>query len=131
MEKNLSKEDILYLYLNQIYFGQGAYGVEQASQVYYRKPVSKLTLSEMAILAGLPQAPTNYSPTRNPLRAKERQTYVLRRMADVGYVSHEEAEAAIKEPVKVYVRENYEEYAPYFLETVRQSLVAQLGRKWF
>lgn len=127
MEKNLSKEDILFLYLNQIYFGQGAYGVEQAAQVYYRKPASKLTLSEMAILAGLPQAPSRYSPTKNPLRAKERQVYVLRRMADVGFVSKEESEAAIKEPVKVYVRENYEEFAPFYLETVRQILVSQLG----
>lgn len=127
MEKNLSKQDILFLYLNQIYFGQGAYGVEQAAQTYYRKTVSELTLSEMAVLAGLPQAPTTYSPSRNPLRAKERQTYVLRRMADVGYISKEESENAIKEPVKVYVRENYEEFAPFFLETVRQLLVAQLG----
>ena len=87
MEKNLSKQDILFLYLNQIYFGQGAYGVEQAAQTYYRKTVSDLTLSEMAVLAGLPQAPTTYSPSRNPLRAKERQTYVLRRMADVGFIS--------------------------------------------
>lgn len=127
MEKNLSKEDILYLYLNQIYFGQGAYGVEQAAQVYYRKTVSELTLPEMAILAGLPQAPSGYSPVRNPLRAKERQAYVLRRMADVGYITKEEAETAVQEPVKVYVRENYEEYAPFYLETVRQLLVAQLG----
>ncbi len=127
MEKNLSKEDILYLYLNQIYFGQGAYGIEQAAQTYYRKPVSKLTLPEMAILAGLPQAPSGYSPVRNPLRAKERQIYVLRRMADVGFITKEQAEAAIKEPIKVYVRENYEEYAPFYLETVRQLLVAQLG----
>jgi penicillin-binding protein 1A len=127
MERHLSKEDILFLYLNQIYFGQGAYGVELASQTYYRKPVSKLTLPEMAILAGLPQAPSRYSPVSNPLRAKERQMYVLRRMADVGFISHEEAEAAIKEPVKVYVRENYEDFAPFFLETVRQILVSQLG----
>ncbi|MDG0815072.1 penicillin-binding protein 1A [Bdellovibrio svalbardensis] len=127
MEKNLSKQDILFLYLNQIYFGQGAYGVEQAAQTYYRKPVSKLTLSEMAILAGLPQAPSGYSPVRNPLRAKERQMYVLHRMADVGFITKEEADKAGKEPVKVYVRENYEEYAPFFLETVRQLLVAQLG----
>lgn len=127
MEKNLSKEDILFLYLNQIYFGQGAYGVEQAAQTYYRKPVSQLTLPEMAILAGLPQAPSRYSPVSNPLRAKERQIYVLRRMAEVGYVSKDEAESAIKEPVKVYVRENYEEYAPFYLEAVRQLLVTQLG----
>lgn len=127
MEKNLSKEEILYLYLNQIYFGQGAYGVEQAAQTYYRKTVSQLTLPEMAILAGLPQAPTAYSPVRNPLRAKERQAYVLRRMADVKFITKEESEIAIKEPVKVYVRENFEEYAPFFLETVRQLLVSQLG----
>ncbi len=127
MEKNLSKQDILFLYLNQIYFGQGAYGVEQAAQTYYRKPVSKLTLSEMAILAGLPQAPSGYSPVRNPLRAKERQMYVLHRMADVGFITKEEADKAGKEPVKVYVRENYEEFAPFFLETVRQLLVTQLG----
>ncbi|WP_413559069.1 penicillin-binding protein 1A [Bdellovibrio sp. HCB209] len=127
MEKNLKKEDILFLYLNQIYFGEGAYGVEQAAQAYYRKPVAKLTLSEMAILAGLPQAPSAYSPVRNPTRAKERQVYVLRRMADVGFITKEQAEKAIQEPVKVYVRENYEEYAPFFLETIRQMLVAQLG----
>lgn len=127
MEKNLSKNDIMYLYLNQIYFGQGAYGVEQAAQVYYRKTVAELTLPEMAILAGLPQAPSRYSPIRNPLRAKERQIYVLRRMADVGFVSKEEAETAIQENVKVYVRETYEEHAPFFMETVRQLLVAQLG----
>lgn len=129
MEKNLSKEDILYLYLNQIYFGQGAYGVEQASQTYYHKTVSELTLPEMAILAGLPQAPSKYSPVTNPLRAKERQSYVLHRMGEVGFIPKDVAAEAVKEPVKVYVRENYEEFAPYFLETVRQMLVAQLGEE--
>lgn len=127
MEKNLSKEDILYLYLNQIYFGQGAYGVEAAAQSYFKKSVKNLDLSEVTILAGLPQAPSRYSPISNPLRAKERQIYVLRRMADVGFISKEQAEATIEKPVKVYVREDYEEYAPYFLETVRQILVQQLG----
>ncbi|MGZ3775988.1 MAG: transglycosylase domain-containing protein, partial [Bdellovibrio sp.] len=127
MEKNLKKEDILFLYLNQIYFGQGAYGVEQAAQTYYRKTVSQLTLSEMAILAGLPKAPTAYSPVRNPSRAKERQVYVLHRMAEVGFIPKADAEKAIKEPVKVFIRENFEEYAPFYLETVRQLLVSQLG----
>ncbi len=129
MEENLKKEDILYLYLNQIYFGQGAYGVEAAAQTYFHKTVEKLILPEMAILAGLPQAPTRYSPLTNPLRAKERQTYVLHRMADVGFISKAEADEAVKQPVKVYVRENYEQYAPFFLETVRQQLVAQLGEE--
>lgn len=127
MEENLSKEDILYLYLNQIYFGQSAYGVEIAAQTYFRKPVSKLTLAEMAILAGLPQAPSRYSPIVNPQKAKERQTYVLHRMAEVGFIDKEVAEKAIKEPVIVYVKEKYEEYAPYYLETVRQLLNNQLG----
>lgn len=129
MEKNLSKEDILFLYLNQIYFGQGAYGVEQAAQTYFHKTVSDLNLAEMAILAGLPQAPSKYSPVSNPTRAKERQVYVLHRMGEVGFVAKTKAEAATQEPVKVYVRENYEEFAPYFLETVRQILVAQLGEE--
>lgn len=129
MEENLKKEEILYLYLNQIYFGQGSYGVEAASQTYYHKKVENLTLPEMAILAGLPQAPSRYSPVTNPLRAKERQTYVLNRMAEVGFITKAEAEEAIRQPVKVYVRENYEQYAPFFLETVRQQLVAQLGEE--
>lgn len=127
MEKNLSKEDILFLYLNQIYFGQGAYGVEQAAQTYYKKTIKQLSLSEMAVLAGLPQAPTRYSPVRNPLRAKERQAYVLRRMAEVGFITKEVAETTVQQPVKVFVRETYEDFAPFYLETVRQLLVKQLG----
>ena len=127
MEKNLSKEEILFLYLNQIYFGHGAYGIEQAAQTYFQKPAKKLAVEEMAILAGLPQAPSRYSPVSNPKRSKERQVYVLRRMADVGFISKEEAETAIKKPVRVHVRVNYEEFAPFYLETVRQLLVAKLG----
>ncbi|MBX2995448.1 MAG: PBP1A family penicillin-binding protein [Bdellovibrionaceae bacterium] len=127
MEEKLSKEEILYLYLNQIYFGQSAYGVEVAAETYFRKPAAKLTLGEMAILAGLPKAPSAYSPIRNPVRAKERQVYVLNRMADVGYVTKEAAQKAAMEPIKIFVREKYEEFAPYFLETVRQMMVVQLG----
>lgn len=129
IEANLKKEEILYLYLNQIYFGQGAYGIEMASQNYYRKSVGQLTLPEMAILAGLPQAPSRYSPVINPKRAKERQTYVLRRMADVGFISKKESEEAIKQPVKVYLREDYEKLVPYYLETVRQLLFEKVGEK--
>lgn len=127
MEENLSKEEILYLYLNQIYFGQSAYGIEMAAQTYFRKTADKLTLAEMAILAGLPKAPSAYSPVKNPTRAKERQVYVLNRMAEVGFISKDQAQKSILEPVKVYLRENYQEYGPYFLEIVRQMLSAQLG----
>ncbi len=129
MEKNLSKEEILYLYLNQIYFGQGAYGIEMAAQTYFKKPAKQLTLPEAAMLAGLPKAPSDFSPVKNPSRSKERQIYVLHRMADVNYIKKEEAESAVKEPLKVYLREDYEVMAPFYLETVRQLLVKQLGEE--
>ncbi len=127
MEAHLTKEEILWLYFNQIYLGQGAYGVEVASQVYFRKPVKEITVPEAALLAGLPQAPSRYSPISNPSAAKERQIYVLNRMADEGYITRDEAQAFINEPLKVYLRQNYREMAPYFLESLRQLLVAQLG----
>lgn len=127
MEANLSKEDILYLYLNQIYLGQGAYGVEAAAQVYFRKPAKELTVPEAALLAGLPQAPSRYSPITNPLRAKERQRYVLARMEEENYITDEEEKQYAEEPVKVFVWKNYKEIAPFYLETIRQLLVAKLG----
>lgn len=129
MERNLKKEEILYLYLNQIYFGHGAYGVQNASQTYFRKPVEEITVEEAAILAGLPQAPSRYSPVSNPQRAKERQRYVLKRMASIGAISKDEAEKAAESPVTVYVREKFQEVAPFYLETVRQILVDKLGEK--
>ena len=129
MEEFLSKEDILYLYLNQIFFGQNAYGVEVAAETYFRKPLEKLALSEMAILAGLPKAPSAYSPIRNPVRAKERQVYVLNRMAEVGFITKDQAKNAAAQPVKVYLREDYKDFAPHFLETVRVMLVSQLGEE--
>lgn len=127
MEENLSKEDILYLYLNQIYFGQSAYGVEMAAQSYFRKPAKKLTVPEAAILAGLPKAPSDFSPTRNPVRAKERQIYVLKRMAENKFITHEQAEEFIKTPLTVYLPEEYDQKAPFYMETIRQLLVQQLG----
>lgn len=129
MEENLKKEEILFLYLNQIYFGQGSYGIGVAAETYFRKPVEKLTIPEAAILAGLPQAPSRYSPVRNPKRAKERQLYVIRRMKDVGYIDANTAEVSAKEPVKVFVKEKYEDMAPFFLETVRLVLVKMLGEE--
>lgn len=127
LESNLSKEDILFLYLNQIYFGNSAYGIENAAQTYFHKSTEQMTLAEMAILAGLPKAPSEYSPVINPSRAKERQVYVLKRMASVGFISQEEADTAAKEPLKVYVKEDYEAVAPFYLETIRQLLVEKLG----
>lgn len=127
MEANLTKEEILYLYLNQIYLGHGAWGVELASRTYFKKSVDKLDLKEAAILAGLPQAPSRYSPVINPAKAKERQIYVLGRMKDVGFITKEEAEKAIKEDIKVYTRENLASIAPYFVETIRLQLIQDFG----
>lgn len=129
LEDNLKKEEILYLYLNQINFGHGCYGIENASQTYFKKTVSELTVAESAILAGLPQAPSRYSPVLNPQKAKERQRYVLGRMATVGFISQEEADKAVNQPVKVYVRDDFEDVAPYYQETIRQILFQQLGEE--
>ncbi len=127
MEKNLSKDDILFLYLNQIYFGQGAYGVEMASQTYFHKSIEKITVAEAAVLAGLPKAPSAYSPLVNPKRAKERQIYVLKRMSEVGYIDNQTTEKSIQQPLTVYVKEKYETVAPFYLETLRQLLIKKLG----
>ena len=129
MEENLSKDEILYLYLNQIFFGQGAYGIENAAQTYFKKSVSQLSIAEAALLAGLPQAPSKYSPTKNPTRAKERQRYVLTRMGDVGFIPKEVALKSIDEPIKLYLRENFVDVAPFYVETVRQILVQQLSEE--
>jgi len=126
MEKSLSKEDILFLYLNQIYLGQSSYGIGVAAETYFRKPVEKISLGEAAMLAGLPQAPSRYSPVLNPKRAKERQRYVLRQMVEKNFITASQAEAAMKAPVKVFIKEKYEEIAPFYLETVRQMLVKKL-----
>lgn len=127
MERNLKKEDILYLYLNQIYLGQGAHGIEAAAQIYFRKSAHDLTVPESALLAGLPQAPSRYSPITNPHRAKDRQRYVINRMKEEGYIQEAEAKKFAEEPVKVYVWKNYKEMAPFYLETIRQLLVSKLG----
>lgn len=129
MEKDLSKDDIMYLYLNEIYFGQGAHGIEMAAQVYFKKHAKDLDIHEAAILAGLPKAPTAFSPVTNPERAKIRQKYVLSRMRDDGYITKkQELENADKE-LKVFFKEDYKDFAPFFLETVRLQLVKELGEE--
>lgn len=129
MEKDLTKEEILYLYLNQIYFGQGAYGIEMASQVYFKKPAAELEIHEAAILAGLPKAPSSFSPVRNPQRAKIRQLYVLSRMRDENFITEEQREESAKMPLRVNFMSDYKEVAPYFLETVRLLLISELGEE--
>ncbi len=127
MESHLSKEDILYLYLNQIFLGQNAYGVAVASDLYFGKPLKEITLPEAAILAALPKAPSDLSPIRHPQRAKERQHYVLKRLVEEKIISNEEAEKAFATPIKIYMKSNYWELAPHYLIAVRQMLYAKLG----
>lgn len=127
MESNLTKEEIIWLYLNQIYLGQGAYGVTAATQTYFRKPLKDITIAEAALLAGLPQAPSRYSPINNPKAAKNRQRYVLSRMASERYISEDIANEEAERPLHIYVRQDYKELTPFFLETVRQLLIKHLG----
>lgn len=129
MEKDLSKEDIMYLYLNQIYFGQGAHGIEMAAQVYFKKPAKDLDIHEAAILAGLPKAPSAFSPVTNPERAKIRQKYVLSRMRADGYITDEQEKENADKDLKVYFKEDYKDVAPFFLEAVRLQLVKELGEE--
>ena len=101
LEHMLSKEDILYIYLNEIYLGEGAYGVEAAARTYFGKKASQLTLAEITILAGLPQSPSNYSPFRQPEAARTRQRYVLNRMAEDGIINDEAARAAFEQGLQL------------------------------
>jgi penicillin-binding protein 1A len=127
LEENLSKDEILYLYLNQIYFGSGAHGVAAAAETYFRKPLDKITLAEMAIIAGLPQRPSAYSPIENPKLAKGRQREVLNALVATGKISQAEADKAYEEPITVYLSKEYRDVAPFAVETIRQMLVAKLG----
>jgi len=128
IEKYLSKEEILYLYLNQIYLGNNAYGVEAAAQTYFGKSVEELNLAECAMLAGLPQAPSRYSPHKHPDRARERQTYVLNRMTEDGYIAAQQAKQALATPVKIKGRaEKNLGKAPYFAEHIRRYLEEKYG----
>lgn len=128
--KSFSKDEILFLYLNQIFLGHGAYGVEAASQNYFGKSITDLDVAECAILAGLPQAPSKYSPFRYPDKAKQRQIYVLNRMATEGYITEAKAADAIKLPLGIKPKKNwYIEEAPFYTEYIRQYVEAKYGQK--
>lgn len=130
IEKRLSKEEILYLYLNQIYFGHGAYGIEAAAQHYFGKGTRSLTLSEATLLAGLPKAPSRYSPILHPDRAKRRQGYVLRQMVKENYITEDEAAEAFEEPLRLKAKppKAYRE-APYLIEHIRSYLESRYGEE--
>ncbi len=130
LERQLTKDEILYLYLNLIYLGNGAYGVGAAAQEYFGKDVGDLDLAEAALLAGLPQAPSRYSPIRHWDKAKYRQRYVLERMAREKYVTWEASEQALQEEIQLTHRDaTAPTYvaAPYFVEHVRRLLEERYG----
>lgn len=130
IENTLSKEEILALYLNKIFLGQRAYGVGAAAEVYYGKKLEDLTLAQMAMIAGLPKAPSTTNPITSPERAQNRRNYVLKRMLDVGYISQVEYEEALQEEVSArYHGREIEVYAPYVAEMVRTYLVAEYGEE--
>jgi penicillin-binding protein 1A len=128
MELVLTKEQILELYLNQIYFGQGAYGVATAAQTYFGKELSDLTIGESAFLAGLPKSPNHYSPFKGYDRAKKRQEHVLARMEEAKFLTAAEREEAAAEILN-FRRPGVEQAAPYFVEYIRQMLVAKYGEE--
>ncbi|MEW6325775.1 MAG: PBP1A family penicillin-binding protein, partial [Nitrospirota bacterium] len=127
IERLLTKEQILELYLNQIYFGQGVYGVQAAALTYFGKEVDALNLAEAAFLASLPKAPSDYSPYRHPDRAKQRQGVVLRRMVEAGFIDEAQLREAYQQDLYFERPAAAEEIAPYFVETIRQHLRAQYG----
>jgi penicillin-binding protein 1A len=131
IEKELSKEQILTIYLNQIYLGHGAYGVQAAAETYFGKNVGDLTLAEAALLAGLPKAPTRFSPFADYARARARQAYALDRMVELGFAKSDEAEAAKKEPLTLISKEAplRRIAAPYFVEHVRKYVQQKYGGK--
>src|SRR5690349_15165242 len=130
IEKRYTKEEIFTFYANQIYFGHGAYGVEAASQLYFRKPAKQLNLEEAATIAGIIQGNVRQSPFVNPEATKRRRNYALERMAVNGFITRDAAEVAKAKPVQVAGEPNGDgSPAPYFLEEVRKYLEAKYGAK--
>jgi penicillin-binding protein 1A len=132
LEHLLSKDQILEIYMNQIFLGNRAYGFAAASEAYFGKPMKDLSIAEAAMLAGLPQAPSANNPINNPRRARTRQQYIIDRMAENGFITWEQAEVAKKEELKV--RSGLPVmtvHAEYIAETVRQLVFAQYGEETY
>jgi penicillin-binding protein 1A len=126
IEKNLSKDQILEVYMNQIYLGQRAYGFSSAAQIYFGKNLRDISVAEAAMLAGLPKAPSAYNPVVNPKRARTRQQYILQRMHDLGYITDKQYETAKAEQLKVKTDSSeFGVHAEYVAEMARQLVYEQ------
>ncbi len=127
IEQKYGKDKILEKYLNTVYFGSGCYGVETAAETFFNKKAKEMTLSECALLAGLPKSPNNYSPYTNPEKTKTRRDTVLNKMVELGFITETEAETTKATPVEVKpIREKITQ-APYFVEYVKQLLIDEFG----
>jgi len=127
IDRYLTKDEILNLYLNHIYLGHGTYGIESASQGYFGKSARYLTLPEAAVLAGLPKAPSAYSPFTHFDKARQRQTYVLERMYEDGYITKQDRDRALNTPLRLRSVKPKEKVAPYFIEHVRRYIQEKYG----
>ncbi|MGO9020226.1 MAG: penicillin-binding protein 1A [Syntrophobacteraceae bacterium] len=129
IDSSLSKNEVLYLYLNQIYFGAGAYGVEAAARAYFDKHASELDLSEASLLAGLPKAPNRFSPIHHFSVSRERQRYVLQRMVDSDFITFDEARKALVKPLQIAQSKRLAvKKMDYFTEEVRRQAETRFGR---
>ena len=129
LEQNFSKEEILEAYLNQVYFVEGAYGVEAAAQVYFKKKASELNLAESALIAGLARGPRLFSPYRSMDAAVARRAQVLAGMRDIGYIGADEEQAANQAEIPIFERKKREVEASYFLDYIAQKLVEKYGEE--
>ncbi len=130
LERRYSKEEILDLYLNTVYFGSNAYGVEAAAKTYFDKEPAELTLPEAALIAGLPQAPTGYSPRKHPERALARRNLVINSMLQNGFITDDEAEAALLTPIELAPYSPYTQVEePYVVAYVRKQLIDMFGEE--
>ena len=130
IEKELSKQDIMQLYMNKIYLGHRSYGVAAASKVYYGKPLDELSLAQYAMIAGLPKAPSKYNPITNSKRATIRRDYVLRRMKQLNYITQSDYDTAIASVDNAEIHKpDIEVEAPYIAEMVRAKMFKQYGEQ--
>lgn len=128
IERELTKDEILELYINKIYLGNRAYGIEAASQVYYGKSIGEISLAEMAMIAGLPKAPSRFNPIANPDRSMERRNWILGRMLKLGRISEEEHQQAVAEPLTARLHITAPDLnAPYIAEMARAEMVGRFG----
>ena len=130
IEENLTKEEILTLYVNKIFLGKNAYGIAAAAKIYYNKNLDELSTAQMAMISGLPKAPSKYNPVANPKRALERRNWILGRMLQLGYITQADYQKAIAEPINLDMPERgVSTQYPYVGEMVRSELVQTLGEQ--